>query len=99
MSLLFTELVINGKQPMTGVCARDTIVIDTDERNFSISFAALDYTDNTGICYRSRQRHELLKKYMSLLNDADKRTAQKDGKKRRYCRKSCPKATADFLNG
>lgn len=52
--LLFTELTVNGKKPQVGVCTKDTIVIDTDERNFSISFAALDYTDNTGICYRSR---------------------------------------------
>lgn len=52
--LLFTELRINGKQPQVGICTRDTIIIGTDERNFSVSFAALDYTDNTGICYRSR---------------------------------------------
>lgn len=181
--LLFTELVVNGKQPMTGVCARDTIVIDTDERNFSISFAALDYTDNTGICYRSRldnspwsnagssrsltfydmppgehtltiqstdrygrwidntrsllivvtphwyetllarvlgwialtgmitgviyttfyirnlnrQRRELLKKYMSLLDNADKRTAQKDGKKTEVLPEELPESDRRFL--
>lgn len=52
--LLFTELMVSGKQPVTGICTTDTVVLGTDERNFSISFAALDYTDNTDICYRSR---------------------------------------------
>lgn len=49
-----TCLSVNGKLPDLGVCARDTIVIDTDERNFSLSFAALCYHDNSEICYRSR---------------------------------------------
>ncbi|MBQ8065587.1 MAG: helix-turn-helix domain-containing protein [Prevotella sp.] len=55
--LVFTELSINGKQPDMGVCVRDTIVLDTDERSFSISFAALDYTDNSTICYRNKLDH------------------------------------------
>lgn len=49
-----TCLSVNGKLPDLGVCARDTIFIDTDERNFSLSFAALCYHDNSEICYRSR---------------------------------------------
>lgn len=52
--LRLTCLSVNGKLPDLGVCARDTIVIDTDERNFSLSFAALCYNDNSEICYRSR---------------------------------------------
>lgn len=52
--LLFTELAVCGRPPLMGICAMDTVVIGTDERNFSISFAALDYTDNTDIRYRSR---------------------------------------------
>jgi AraC-like DNA-binding protein len=52
--LVFTELHIRGRQPFLGVCAKDTITLDTDERAFSISFAALDFTDNSGINYRSR---------------------------------------------
>lgn len=52
--LMFTKLTINGKQPILGVCTKDTIIIETDERNFSLSFAALDYTDNADICYRNK---------------------------------------------
>jgi AraC-like DNA-binding protein len=37
-----------------GVCNADTLTLDTDERDFSISFAALDFTDNSGISYRNR---------------------------------------------
>ena len=39
---------------MLGVCNADTLTLATDERNFSISFAALDFTDNSGISYRNR---------------------------------------------
>ncbi|MDE6151384.1 MAG: hypothetical protein K2G12_05290, partial [Prevotella sp.] len=52
--LLFTELSVHGRLPRLDVCNADTITINPDERNFSLSFASLDYTDNTGILYRSR---------------------------------------------
>ncbi|NPD83093.1 AraC family transcriptional regulator [Prevotella sp. PINT] len=52
--LLFTELAVNGKRSRLDVCNTDTIIIDTDERNFSLSFATLDYTDNSEILYRTR---------------------------------------------
>ena len=52
--LQFTQLHINEKRNDIGVCNKDTIVIGTDERNFSLSFAALCYQDNTEINYRSR---------------------------------------------
>ncbi len=52
--LVFTELAINGKPLQMDIAAKDTLVIDTDERSFVLSFAALDYTDNSDICYRSR---------------------------------------------
>lgn len=52
--LMFTELTVSGKRPRLDVCNTDTIIIDTDERNFSLSFAALDYTDNSDILYRTR---------------------------------------------
>ncbi len=52
--LVFTELAINRKPVQFDIAAKDTLVIDTDERSFVLSFAALDYTDNSGICYRSR---------------------------------------------
>jgi AraC-like DNA-binding protein/ligand-binding sensor domain-containing protein len=52
--LVFTQLHIRGRQPMLGVCNADTLTLATDERNFSISFAALDFTDNSGISYRNR---------------------------------------------
>ena len=53
--LVFTELTIDGQSANLGICTQDTIVIGTDERNFTITFAALDYTDNSGIRYRHRQ--------------------------------------------
>lgn len=52
--LVFTELTVDGQPSDMGLCTKDTIVIDTDERNFTITFAALDYTDNSGIRYRHR---------------------------------------------
>ncbi|MBQ3805711.1 MAG: helix-turn-helix domain-containing protein [Prevotella sp.] len=52
--LLFTELHTASSPAMLDVCHRDTIVIDTESRNFTLSFAALDYTDNSGIMYRTR---------------------------------------------
>ncbi len=52
--LVFTELHISGKPADLGVVNYDTLIIHTDERNFSIGYAALDYTDNSSICYRVR---------------------------------------------
>lgn len=50
--LVFTELSVDGHSVDYGVCRQDTITIGTDQRNFTIAFAALDYTDNSGIRYR-----------------------------------------------
>jgi AraC-like DNA-binding protein len=52
--LVFTELAVSGKPVRLDVALRDTLVIGTDERSFVLSYAALDYTDNSDICYRSR---------------------------------------------
>ena len=52
--LQFTLLHVNEGRRDIAVCARDTIVMETDERNFTLSFAALCYKDNTEIRYRSR---------------------------------------------
>lgn len=52
--LVFTELAVSGKPVQLDVAQRDTLVIDTDERSFVLSYAALVYTDNSDICYRSR---------------------------------------------
>ena len=52
--VVFTELNVNGKPASLAVTVKDTIVIDTDERDFTVSYAALDYTDNSDICYRNR---------------------------------------------
>jgi AraC-like DNA-binding protein len=53
--LFFTELSISGGgAPFLGLCATDSITLAPDERNFSVSFAALEYSDNSGISYRSR---------------------------------------------
>ena len=56
--LMFTELHVNGKAPFLGICQRDTVIIGTGDRNFSVSFAALDYVDNSQILYRSRLNGE-----------------------------------------
>ena len=53
-AMVFTQLSINGKEPDMGICMKDTVVMNVGERDFTISFAAIDYTDNTGIMYRSR---------------------------------------------
>lgn len=55
--LLFTSLHINGMPSDPSICLKDTLIIRPNERNFSLSFAALDYTDNSGICYRTRMNH------------------------------------------
>lgn len=52
--LLFTELSIAGREPQYDVCLRNEIVLRADERSMVLSFAALDYTDNSGILYRTR---------------------------------------------
>jgi len=52
--VVFTELNVNGKPASLAVTVKDSIVIDTDERDFTVSYAALDYTDNSDICYRNR---------------------------------------------
>lgn len=52
--VVFTELDVNGKPARLAITVKDTIAIDTDERDFTISYAALDYTDNSDICYRNR---------------------------------------------
>ena len=52
--LLFTELSIAGREPQYDVCLKNEIVLRADERSMVLSFAALDYTDNSGILYRTR---------------------------------------------
>ncbi len=52
--LWFTDLHIDGKASDWTVSRKDTLTVEADERNFSLTFAALDYTDNAAICYRSR---------------------------------------------
>ena len=55
--LVFTKISINGQPSNPAICLKDTLVIQPEERNFSLSFAALDYTDNSNICYRTRLNH------------------------------------------
>ena len=52
--LVFTTLAVNGRAPAFCLASRDTLFLEPDQRNISIAFAAIDYTDNSGILYRSR---------------------------------------------
>lgn len=52
--LVFTTLAVNGCAPDFCLAARDTLLLESGQRNISVAFAAIDYTDNSGILYRSR---------------------------------------------
>lgn len=52
--LVFTELQVGGGMADIGVSVRDTVTLEAAERSFTIRYAALDYTDNSGILYRTR---------------------------------------------
>lgn len=54
--LQFTELYISGRQPRYDVCGMTEITLSAHERSMELSFAALDYTDNADIMYRTRIR-------------------------------------------
>lgn len=51
--LVFTSWSINGKAGNFAPSAHPHIVLDADSRNISLSFAAIDFTDNSGILYRT----------------------------------------------
>jgi len=52
--LVFTTLAVNGGAGEFGLVPRDEIMLSAGQRNISVGYAALDYTDNSGILYRTR---------------------------------------------
>ncbi|MDE7142576.1 MAG: helix-turn-helix domain-containing protein, partial [Muribaculaceae bacterium] len=52
--VVFTTLAVNGTSETFCLPACDRIRLRADQRNATIGFAALDYTDNSGILYRTR---------------------------------------------
>lgn len=52
--LVFTTLAVNGDAGEFVLPARAKVMLGADERNISVGYAALDYTDNSGILYRTR---------------------------------------------
>lgn len=52
--IVITSVAVPGVQPEYAVEANDTIVLSPEERNVTIQFAALDFTDNTHIKYSTR---------------------------------------------
>ncbi|MDE7135446.1 MAG: helix-turn-helix domain-containing protein [Muribaculaceae bacterium] len=53
-SIVFTTLSINGGSEDFCLPSRNSISLESDERNITIHFAALDYIDNTDILYCTR---------------------------------------------
>lgn len=52
--LVFTTLSVNGGASDFCLPSRKVVLLGTDERNVTISFAAVDYINNTDILYRTR---------------------------------------------
>lgn len=52
--LVFTTLAVNGGSGEFCLAPRRSISLGAGERNVSVGYAALDYTDNSGILYRTR---------------------------------------------
>jgi AraC-like DNA-binding protein/sugar lactone lactonase YvrE len=52
--LVFTTLSIRGTGADFCLVPRNEITLEADQRSLTIGYAALDYTDNSGILYRSR---------------------------------------------
>lgn len=52
--LVFTTLAIKDRGADFCLAARSEIALNADQRSITIGYAALDYTDNSGILYRSR---------------------------------------------
>ena len=52
--LVFTTLAIKDGGADLCLVPKNEITLDEDQRNITIGYAALDYTDNSGILYRSR---------------------------------------------
>lgn len=56
--IVVTSLSSPGKATDYSVETRDTIFLSPDERNVTIQYAALDFTDNTHIKYSTRISHD-----------------------------------------
>lgn len=54
LPLVFTSMEIRGRAIDYAINSKQKIVLNRNERNLAISFAALDYADNTGVHYAYR---------------------------------------------
>ena len=52
--IVFTSVQYQGEQETSPLLYRDTLVVSPDKRNLTISFTALDYTDNSLVQYAWR---------------------------------------------
>ena len=52
--VIFTALHLENGKPDISIATRDTLFLSPERRNFSISYAALDYSSNQYIRYRTR---------------------------------------------
>lgn len=53
-SLAITAVSVENGLDSIPVVAMDTLILKSDERNFTVRFAALDFKDASGICYAFR---------------------------------------------
>ena len=53
-AIVFTSWSANGRPGRFTPTAHPDIIFPADSRNISVSFAAIDFTDNSGILYRTR---------------------------------------------
>jgi AraC-like DNA-binding protein len=54
LPLVFTKMEIRGDNIDYAINSKKEIILNPDERSLTLSFAALDYSDNTGIRYAYR---------------------------------------------
>jgi AraC-like DNA-binding protein len=54
LPLVFTKMEIRGNNIDYAINSKKEIILNPDERSLTLSFAALDYSDNTGIRYAYR---------------------------------------------
>lgn len=52
--LVFTSLTVQGKEKDINICQKDTLYIAPGERHFTLTYAAIDFIDNSNIFYRTK---------------------------------------------
>lgn len=54
LKIIFSSVKITNKVVDISITVKDTLILSPEQRHFSLSFAALDYSDNSAIQYRTR---------------------------------------------